>query len=116
MKKMAPKAPAKAKAKAVDNKSLVQDITNRFRVTAREARDIVTAVGTYGTLKFNPDSKYDRYSTQKAEKAKAVKNIKKQVSETITAAKTGKKGTHSGKAAFGDGEVPYTYFSGTKRK
>jgi hypothetical protein len=113
LKKSGPAKPAyKAGAKA----NLIQDITNRFRVTAREARDIVTAVGTYGTLKFDPDSKYDRYSTQKIEKAKAVENIKKQVSETVTAAKTGKKGTTSGRATFSDGEVPYTYSSGTKRR
>ena len=116
MKKTA-KAPAKAKATTgKNNMGLIQDITNRFRVTAREARDIVTAVGTYGTLKFNPDSQYDRYSTRKIEQGKAVKNIKKQISETVTAAKTGKKGTQSGVAAFGDGEVPYTYFDRKKRK
>lgn len=96
--------------------STVSAVAKRFGVTAREARDIATALGTYGTLKFDPDSKYDRYSTQKIEKAKAVKNIKKQVSETIRAAKTGKKGTSSGVAMFGDGEVPYTYFKGKKRK
>jgi hypothetical protein len=33
-------------AKPKDEKSLIQDITNRYRVTAREARDIVTSVGT----------------------------------------------------------------------
>ena len=96
--------------------STVAAVAKRFGVTAREARDIATAIGTYGTLKFDPDSKYDRYSTQKIEKAKAVKNIKKQISETITAAKTGKKGTTSGRATFSDGEVPYTYSKGKKRK
>jgi hypothetical protein len=33
-------------AKPKDKKSLIQDITNRYRVTAREARDIVTAIST----------------------------------------------------------------------
>jgi len=117
MKKTAKAAPAKAKPTPNKTKmGLIQDITNRFSVTAREARDIVTAVGTYGTLKFNPDSQYDRYSTRKIEQGKAVKNIKKQISETVTAAKTGKKGTSSGQAGMGDGEVPYTYFTGPKRK
>ena len=104
--------PARSKSGA----STVAAVAKRFGVTAREARDIATAIGTYGTLKFDPDSKYDRYSTQKIEKAKAVKNIKKQISETVTAAKTGKKGTTSGRATFSDGEVPYTYSKGKKRK
>jgi hypothetical protein len=109
-------ANAKPAARSKAGASTVAAVAKRFGVTAREARDIATALGTYGTLKFDPDSKYDRYSTQKIEKAKAVKNIKKQISETITAAKTGKKGTESGYASFGDGEVPYTYFKGKKRK
>jgi cytochrome c peroxidase len=113
MKKSAAK-PAATKAKS--KPSTIQQVAKRFGVTAREARDIATAIGTYGTLKFDPDSKYDRYSTQKIEKAKAVKNIKKQVSETITAARTGRKGTTSGVATFSDGEVPYTYAKGKKRK
>jgi hypothetical protein len=35
-------------AKPKDKKSVIQDITNRYRVTAREARDIVTAISTLG--------------------------------------------------------------------
>jgi hypothetical protein len=35
-------------AKPEDKKSIIQDITNRYRVTAREARDIVTAISTLG--------------------------------------------------------------------
>jgi cytochrome c peroxidase len=117
MKKSGPAKPAyKAGARKKSGASTVAAVAKRFGVTAREARDIATAIGTYGTLKFDPDSKYDRYSTQKIEKAKAVKNIKKQISETVTAAKTGKKGTTSGRATFSDGEVPYTYSKGKKRK
>jgi hypothetical protein len=77
-------APVK-KTQAKDN--LIQDITNRFRVTAREARDIVTAVGTLAqssTSSKNPQSK-----------GPAVKNLVKQVKETASAAATGKKGTTS---------------------
>jgi cytochrome c peroxidase len=117
MKKSGPAKPAyKAGARKKSGASTVAAVAKRFGVTAREARDIATALGTYGTLKFDPDSKYDRYSTQKIEKAKAVKDIKKQISETVTAAKTGKKGTSSGQAMFSDGEVPYTYSKGKKRK
>jgi hypothetical protein len=34
-------------AKPKDKKSIIQDITNRYRVTAREARDIVTAINNF---------------------------------------------------------------------
>ncbi len=74
-------------AKPMDKNSLIQDITNRFRVTAREARDIVTAVGTFAqaaTSSKNPQSK-----------GPAGKNLVKQVKETASAAATGKKGTTS---------------------
>ena len=77
---------AKAVAKAMDKKKapakggsnpaekLIQNITNRYRVTAREARDIVTAVGTA------------------AKAPKFAGNVVKQVKEAATAAATGKKG------------------------
>jgi hypothetical protein len=79
--------PAKPAYKAGEKENLIQDITNRFRVTAREARDIVTAVGTLAqssTSSKNPQSK-----------GPAVKNLVKQVKETASAAATGKKGTTS---------------------
>jgi hypothetical protein len=79
--------PAKPAYKAGKKENLIQDITNRFRVTAREARDIVTAVGTLAqssTSSKNPQSK-----------GPAVKNLVKQVKETASAAATGKKGTTS---------------------
>ena len=66
-------APAKKKAEVKNN--LIQDITNRFRVTAREARDIVTAVGT---AIQEPNFKSD---------------IAKQIKEVGPAATTGFKGT-----------------------
>ncbi len=79
--------PAKPAYKAGEKENLIQDITNRFRVTAREARDIVTAVGTLAqssTSSKNPQSQ-----------GPAVKNLVKQVKETASAAATGKKGTTS---------------------
>ncbi len=81
MKELAPGKKTQAK------ESLIQDITNRFRVTAREARDIVTAVGTLAqssTSSKNPQSQ-----------GPAAKNLIKQVKETVSAAATGKKGTTS---------------------
>ena len=87
MKKTAAKAAPKATTKkVVDKKSLIQDITNRFRVTAREARDIVTAVSTAAktSSEFGAGKQY------------AVENLKTQVKETVKAATTGKKGRRSG--------------------
>ena len=63
---------------------IIQDITNRYRVTAREARDIVTAVGTAAT------SASSGFLVKES-----LKNVGRQVKETAKAAKTGKKGTTS---------------------
>jgi hypothetical protein len=88
-----PKAPAKPAPKEVPNKleSLIQDVTNRYRVTAKEARDIVTAVGTLGASAARDvtKSKKDFFTTP------AVKNLKTQVAEAGKAAVTGKSGTTS---------------------
>jgi hypothetical protein len=84
MKKMAPK-PVKGKAAASKtNMGLVQDITNRFRVTAREARDIVTAVSTAAQYKNNPNQ--GTYGDLK-------KDVVTQIKEVGKAAVTGKGGT-----------------------
>jgi hypothetical protein len=92
--------------------SLIQDITNRYRVTAREARDIVTAVSTTArafTGAGDPDKGTDfgvgvfkkgrRVGTVSRgdTKSLAVKNLAKQVGEVYTAATKGKSGTESGK-------------------
>jgi hypothetical protein len=89
--------------------SLIQDITNRYRVTAREARDIVTAVGTLGRTVVDsniaPDyksktglvgsatdtGKQSRRSITEA----AGRNLVKQVRETASSALKGKKGSTS---------------------
>ena len=85
------KSPARSKAGA----STVAAVAKRFGVTAREARDIATAVGTLGkaavvTAQFPGSNKGVAKS--------AAKNLVKQVKETGTAAATGKKGTTSSKA------------------
>ena len=72
-------------AKPKDKKSLVQDITNRYRVTAREARDIVTAVGT---LLESPNV---------GKVKQGASNLKKQIAE-VGPATQGKKGTTSDEA------------------
>jgi hypothetical protein len=71
-------------AKPKDRASLIQDITNRFSVTAREARDIVTAVSTATTS-----------ASSGFQEKESLKNVARQVKETVKAAKTGKKGTAS---------------------
>jgi hypothetical protein len=74
--------------------STVAAIAKRFGVTAREARDIATAVGTLGKAVVTPGSRYG--STAKNKGATIIKttgDIAKQVGETYTAAKKGKSGT-----------------------
>lgn len=115
MRKSGPAKPAyKAKAglaKGMAKDSLIQDITNRFRVTAREARDIVTAVGTAAQASTSSERQQSR--------GPAGKNLAKQVKETVRAATTGKKGTTSDVVPVrGPITAQYTgrYKSGTKRK
>ena len=66
-------------------------VAKRFGVTAREARDIATALGTVagraitGTYGANDPTA----------KGKDIKNLKKQIKEVGVAAVTGKKGTTS---------------------
>lgn len=117
MKKMAPKPMQKAAPKrAVDNKSLVQDITNRFRVTAREARDIVTAVSTAANAATSKTITYGGGSRATAIKD-AAKNLATQVKETGTAAVTGKKGTTSASSRYTtSGEHPNRVGGSTKRR
>ena len=83
-------------AKPKDSKSLIQDITNRYSVTAREARDIVTSVSTYfKTIKEVKPDKVGLTPTASSMRAigAAGSDVKKQIKETITAAKSGKTGT-----------------------
>jgi hypothetical protein len=101
------KAPARSKSGA----STVAAVAKRFGVTAREARDIATAIGTMAqtaTSSKNPQSK-----------GPSGKNLIKQVKETAVAAATGKKGTTSDKVPYtGSMTAQYTgrYSRGTKRK
>ena len=84
-----------AQMKKTAKPSTVQQVAKRFGITAREARDIATAVGTLGkaavvTAQFP--------GMNKGVAKSAAKNLVKQVKETGTAATTGKKGTTSSKA------------------
>ena len=95
-------------AKPKDKDSLIQNITNRYRVTAREARDIVTAVSTAARTVVDPNVRQAGVSgvikkgmiaggrvTPSEVKAKAGRNIAKQIGEVYTAATKGKSGTKS---------------------
>ena len=62
-------------------------VAKRFGITAREARDIATAVSTAA---MNVKT-----GASKSFKTKDVQNIKRQVKEVGRAARTGKKGTVS---------------------
>jgi hypothetical protein len=78
------------------NKAL-SEITKRFGITAREARDIATAVGTAIQSARNPNVLGARAKLKSPLRPTAGNVVKKQIKETITAAKTGKKGTTSPK-------------------
>ena len=83
------KNPKQKNPKPDKKASLIQDITNRYRVTAREARDIVTAAATLGTsVKKDVSSGYGNFFT-----THAAKNLGTQIKETAKAATTGKTGT-----------------------
>ena len=97
-------------AKPKDKKSLIQEITNRYRVTSREARDIVTAVGTLGRTVVDKNivpggsgnslagKNIDSGVQNRKDKIEAAtRNLVKQTRETASAAASGKRGTSSAK-------------------
>jgi hypothetical protein len=120
-------------AKPKDKKSVIQDITNRYRVTAREARDIVTAVSTLGRTVVDKNINRTGVSevTKKGKsvsprinasetRAAGVRNLAKQVGEVYTAATKGKSGTKSGEIKSYKNKAGQTtseaYETPTKRK
>lgn len=119
-------------AKPKDKKSLIQDIANRYRVTAREARDIVTSVSTLGRTFTDKNLSAGVESVTKKGKAvggreslgevraRAVRNVAKQVGEVYTAANKGKSGTKSAQIKSNKNKSGYTtsedYALETKRK
>ena len=115
MRKVAAKQPAK-------KASGIAAVAKRFNITAREARDIATAVGTLGKAVLTPGSNYGSLSKNKSVTvAKAVKDVAKQAGETAVAAGTGKSGTTALKLKTmvrGKGGLPIDveYKTGTKRK
>jgi hypothetical protein len=119
-------------AKPKDKKSLIADITNRYRVTAREARDIVTAVSTAARTVTDKNlsagvsavtkkgKEVGPRETRGEAQARSVRNIAKQVGEVYTAATKGKSGTKSAQIKSVKNKSGYTtnenYALETKRK
>ena len=124
-------AKATERAKASTKKpSAASKVGKRVGTVAREARDVVTAVGTaakaVGASK-NAQEQHGQSAGFKGQKQRnisaAVKNVKKQVSEVGKAATTGKKGTTSSKFIETGEEYPTAtykkdilYREGKKRK
>jgi hypothetical protein len=78
--------PIKSESRSKAGSSTAASIAKRFGVTAREARDIYTAVGSAAqALRKSPQ--------EGIPVKKTIKNIGTQVKETARAAATGKKGT-----------------------
>ena len=102
--------------------STVAAVAKRFGVTAREARDIATAVGTLGKAVVTPGSNYGSQRKNKtATIVKTAGDIAKQAGETYTAATKGKSGTSAIKLntrARNASGMPtdVEYKTGTKRK
>ena len=102
--------------------STVQQVAKRFGITAREARDIATAVTTLGKAVVVPGRNYGSLAKNKpATIVKSVGNISKQAGETYTAATKGKSGTTAIKLntmARGASGFPsdVEYETGKKRK
>ena len=126
MKKSGAAKPAyKAGARNKSGTSTVAAVAKRFGVTAREARDIATAVGTAVQSARNPNVLGTRAGVGSPLRPTAGNVVKQQIKETITAAKTGKKGTTSPKLSNtgrkstlpSGGTMPvFKYKEGKKRK
>ena len=91
------------------NKLTVSQIAKRAGITARELRDVVTAVSTAAaSVPTKKDIKNANYKSGYSDMAK--KNLKTQIKEVGAAAVKGKKGTPS------DVVKPGMYSGGKKRK
>lgn len=101
-------------AKAKDKSSLIKDISKRYKLTAREARDVFTSVGTFiktiNETKPDPRGLTPTVASRNANRA-AASDVKKQVKEVISAAKSGKTGTTAAQS-----KAKRTVVPGVKRK
>jgi len=112
----------KTAAKPAKGKSTIAQVAKRFNITAREARDIATAVTTLGKAAITPGSVYgSRTKNKGATIVKAAGDVAKQAGETYTAATKGKSGTSAIKLKTmvrGASGLPkdVEYKTGSKRK
>jgi hypothetical protein len=89
-------AAGKATRAKTKPKSLASKVAGRAKTTAREARDVVTAVGTVVSGRNIPS----RNSSRGGGKF-AVKDLKTQIKEVGSAIKSGKKGTEAAQVRWG---------------
>ena len=118
---MASKRMQQGRRKDVLN-DLATKITNRYRVTAQEARDIVKAVSnvkeaaTMSAKDVKTSTMPYYLKTRAKATAGAAKDVARQTKETARAAATGKKGTTAGKVGqLPDSYQPSGYTKGKKR-
>jgi hypothetical protein len=122
-----------AQMKKTTKPSTIAQVAKRFNITAREVRDIATALSTAARTVVDPNVREKGVSTvtkrgvnvgsrmtSSEVKAKAGRNIAKQIGEVYTAATKGKSGTKSAqvksvKNRAGD-TVAEKYALETKRK
>ena len=123
-----------AAAKKKKDMNPLEKVAKRFNITAREARDIATAVSTLGRTVVDSNVRGRGLDVTKRGKtvgrtysgsdtgAKAARNLAKQVGEVYTAATKGKSGTKSAKiktvkSKSGSGQsIRENYATETKRK
>jgi len=110
-----------AQMKKTAKPSTVQQVAKRFGITAREARDIATAVGTVlaTTKQLKPGAGGTTPTGASSRRQRqAAGDLVKQVKETVTAAKTGKSGTTAlnSNARVKNRNTGVVLAPGTKRK
>ena len=91
------------------NMSGLDKIAQRFGITAREARDIATAVGSLA-------SSATKYRGRPEMKKAAAKDVVRQVKETARAATTGQRGTTAARIGSGGYKADVMVNKGKKRK
>ena len=82
---------------ATKKMSPLDKVAKRYKITAREARDIATAVGTLGRAVVDKNVIGIKEYGNKGKVEAGVRGVVKQVRETGRAAVTGKKGTTAAK-------------------
>lgn len=90
-------------------------VAKRAKITAREARDIPTAVGGIRDVLENK-TRTGAEGGKPRQLKNAIKNIASQVKETGKAAATGKKGRPAQKYQTTRGDTPSTFWTQPKRK